>query len=82
MVAALGADVVLAAVAVVVQHVAEFIDRSDLALATDKVRPRGDRGVLLSPFDPLLSDRGRTQLLFAFDQVFNLLLDLLLQAGR
>ena len=44
----------------------------ELALATDKVRPRRDRGVLLSPFDPLLSDRGRTRLLFGFDQVLEI----------
>ena len=30
-------------------------------------RPRGDQGVLLTPFDPVLWDRGRTRLLFDFD---------------
>lgn len=45
---------------------------TELMLVIDKVRPRRDRGVLLSPFDPLLSDRGRTRLLFGFDQVLEI----------
>ena len=46
-----------------------WIRSQDIELAgdLDKVRPRRDRGVLLSPFDPLLSDRGRTRLLFDFE---------------
>ena len=36
------------------------------------VRPRADKGVLLSPFDPVLWDRRRVQLLFAFDQVLEI----------
>jgi uncharacterized protein YcaQ len=33
----------------------------------ERARPRADRGVLLSPFDPLLWDRGRVARLFGFD---------------
>jgi uncharacterized protein YcaQ len=36
------------------------------------VRPRTDRGVLLSPFDPVLWDRRRVRHLFAFDQVLEI----------
>ncbi|HVR30710.1 MAG TPA: crosslink repair DNA glycosylase YcaQ family protein [Thermoanaerobaculia bacterium] len=51
--------------------VAGWIQPADLDLA-DRLaaaRPRPDRGVLLSPFDPLLWDRERVRLLFGFDQV-------------
>ena len=48
-----------------------WIRPADLELAARlrTVRPRADRGVLLSPFDPVLWDRRRVQRLFAFDQV-------------
>ena len=36
------------------------------------VRPRGDRGVILSPFDPVLWDRARVRRLFDFDQVLEI----------
>jgi len=37
-----------------------------------RLRPRNDRGVLLTPFDPLLWDRARVRRLFGFDVVLEI----------
>ena len=44
----------------------------DLAARLETVRPRSDRGVLLSPFEPLLWDRARVQRLFGFNQILEI----------
>jgi uncharacterized protein YcaQ len=44
----------------------------DLAERLRGLRPRSGRGVLLSPFDPLLWDRPRVRTLFGFDQVLEI----------
>ena len=44
----------------------------ELADRLRRVRPRSDRGVLLSPFDPVLWDRGRVQRLFEFHQLLEI----------
>jgi hypothetical protein len=51
-----------------------WIRPEDLPLADrlSRARPRSDRGVLLSPFDPVLWDRARVQKLFGFDQVLEI----------
>ena len=51
-----------------------FVRPDDLALADRlrRVRPRTDRGVLLSPFDPVLWDRPRVQQLFGFEQILEI----------
>ncbi|MCG8462569.1 MAG: winged helix DNA-binding domain-containing protein [Holophagales bacterium] len=46
---------------ILVEHL-ELLDR------LRRARPPKDRGVLLSPFDPLLWDRRRVELLFGFEQ--------------
>ncbi len=47
-------------------------DDLELAARLRRVRPRSDRGVLLSPFDPVLWDRGRVAELFNFEQVLEI----------
>ena len=43
-----------------------------------RIRPHKDKGILLSPFDPLLWDRQRVKHLFGFDQM----LEIFKPAGR
>lgn len=44
----------------------------DVVDTLDSARLQRDRGVLLSPFDPVLWDRERVRLLFGFDQVLEI----------
>ncbi len=56
------------------RSIAGWIRPQDLELAerAAALRPRGRRGVLLSPFDPVLWDRARVQLLFGFGQAIEI----------
>ncbi len=56
------------------RRVKGWIRPGDLELAgrLRPVRPRRDRGVLLSPFDPVLWDRKRVQRLFGFEQMLEI----------
>lgn len=47
------------------------VDR-ELAGRLERARPRGDSGVLLSPFDPVLWDRSRVARLFGFDALLEI----------
>lgn len=47
-------------------------DDLELASRLERTRPRRDRGVLLSPFDPILWDRGRVEFLFGFHQILEI----------
>jgi uncharacterized protein YcaQ len=51
-----------------------WIRPADLELAgrLESARPRADRGVLLSPFDPVLWDRARVARLFGFDALLEI----------
>ena len=44
----------------------------ELAVRLRRVRPAPDRGVLLSPFDPVLWRRNRVACLFGFDQILEI----------
>jgi uncharacterized protein YcaQ len=48
------------------------VEDLELAERLAGARPRRNRGVLLSPFDPVLWDRRRVAALFAFDQVLEI----------
>ncbi len=56
------------------RHVNGWVRTADLELAASlaRARFRRDRGVLLSPFDPVLWDRSRVRLLFGFEQVLEI----------
>ena len=48
------------------------VEDLELAARLDRSRPRRDRGVLLSPFDPVLWDRKRVAALFGYDQILEI----------
>ncbi|MEX1309911.1 MAG: crosslink repair DNA glycosylase YcaQ family protein, partial [Candidatus Sulfomarinibacteraceae bacterium] len=48
------------------------VDDLELISRLDRIRPRRETGVLLSPFDPVLWDRRRVAALFGFDQVLEI----------
>ena len=56
------------------KRTAGWIRPADRELAAElaRLRPRGDRGVLLSPFDPVLWDRERVSCLFGFDALLEI----------
>jgi uncharacterized protein YcaQ len=56
------------------RRTAGFARPADLELAArlEAARPRSDRGVLLSPFDPVLWDRARVARLFGFDALLEI----------
>jgi uncharacterized protein YcaQ len=56
------------------RHIPGWIRPQDFELAQrlQRVRPRKDKGVLLSPFDPVLWDRARVRQLFGFHQVLEI----------
>jgi uncharacterized protein YcaQ len=56
------------------RRTAGWIRPADLewAATSTRLRPRPDRGVLLSPFDPVLWDRERVARLFGFDAVLEI----------
>jgi uncharacterized protein YcaQ len=56
------------------QRIPGWIRPQDVELAKrlQRVRPRKDQGVLLSPFDPVLWDRARVRRLFGFEQVLEI----------
>jgi len=56
------------------RRTAGWIRVEDLELAErlTTLRPRGDRGVILSPFDPVLWDRRRVLDLFGFEQMLEI----------
>ncbi len=51
------------------QPTAGYVRPADLEKAESLTGARGPRGVLLSPFDPLVWDRKRAPLLFGFDSI-------------